>query len=136
VGVIRKVFRQVVISTQPKKSSKGIRLRRILLPLTKTSGSINGWDFSMNHLGGNLISYSTGMSVRHEVSNKIDQRCNLTCRAQNVDQPKAMPHPESDRPAPFSRRRCLESVASGVACTSAMHVAVVIANRKACCAVL
>lgn len=51
--------------------------------------------------GENLISYSTGMSVRYEVSNGKDHDVILTCRAQNVGQSKALPHPESDRPAPF-----------------------------------
>jgi hypothetical protein len=35
-----------VISTQPKRNSKGMRLSWILLPLTKTPGSINGWNFA------------------------------------------------------------------------------------------
>jgi hypothetical protein len=51
--------------------------------------------------GKNLISCSTGMSVRYEVSNRKDHNVILTVGRKNVGHSKALPHPESDRPAPF-----------------------------------
>jgi hypothetical protein len=41
------------------------------------------------------------MSVRYEVSNRKDHNVILTVGRKNVGQSKALPHPESDRPAPF-----------------------------------
>ena len=41
------------------------------------------------------------MSVRYEVSNREVHDVILTVGRKNVGQSEALPHPESDRPAPF-----------------------------------
>ena len=66
-----------------------------------------------------LISYSTGMSVRYEVSNREDHDVILTVGRKNVGQSGALPHLESDRPAPFPVVVAYKSVASVVGCASA-----------------
>jgi hypothetical protein len=85
------------------------------------SGSMNGWNFARIVQGRNLISYSTGMSVRYEVSNREVHDVILTVGRKNVGQSEALPHPESDRPAPFPVVVAYKSVASVVALRLGMN---------------